>query len=178
MDVDALIGGVIAREGGYVNHPHDRGGPTIWGVTERVARANGYRGAMVAMRRETAISIYRSQYWTAPHLNLVAMAAPMVAEELFDTAVNMGAAVAGEFLQRALNVLTSAKLKIDGRIGPRTLDALKGYLSQRRNQDGEAVLFKAVECQQGHRYIELAEGRMKNRSFIYGWLRHRIGNVA
>ena len=46
MTIDTLIDGVIGREGGYSNHPADRGGPTRWGVTEAVARANGYRGDM------------------------------------------------------------------------------------------------------------------------------------
>ncbi len=41
MDVDSLIDEVIGREGGYSNHPADRGGPTRWGVTEKVARAHG-----------------------------------------------------------------------------------------------------------------------------------------
>ena len=31
MDVDNLIDGVIGREGGYSNHPADRGGATRWG---------------------------------------------------------------------------------------------------------------------------------------------------
>src|SRR3546814_9005898 len=32
-DADALIDAVIDREGRYVNHPADRGGPTCWGIT-------------------------------------------------------------------------------------------------------------------------------------------------
>ena len=46
MTIDTLIDGVIGREGGYSNHPADKGGPTRWGVTEAVARANGYRGVI------------------------------------------------------------------------------------------------------------------------------------
>src|SRR3546814_18653590 len=45
-DADALIDAVIDREGRYVNHPADRGGPTCWGITEAVARAGGCAGAM------------------------------------------------------------------------------------------------------------------------------------
>lgn len=30
MDIDSLIDEVIGREGGYANHPADRGGPTRW----------------------------------------------------------------------------------------------------------------------------------------------------
>jgi len=36
-NIDELIEDVIEREGGYVNHPADRGGATNWGITEAVA---------------------------------------------------------------------------------------------------------------------------------------------
>lgn len=32
-DLDDFIHGIIRREGGYVNHPADRGGPTKYGIT-------------------------------------------------------------------------------------------------------------------------------------------------
>ena len=49
--VDVLIDELIEREGGYVNHPADRGGPTRFGITEAVARAHGYGGAMAELPR-------------------------------------------------------------------------------------------------------------------------------
>lgn len=107
-DADALIEAVIDREGRYVNHPADRGGPTCWGVTEAVARAEGYAGAMPALPRATAASIYRRLYWQRPLFDQVALRAPRIAAELFDTGVNMGTAVATGFLQRALNALNRA----------------------------------------------------------------------
>ena len=54
-----LIDALIEREGGYVNHPADRGGPTCFGITEAVARAHGYRGAMRQLPRDEAVAIYR-----------------------------------------------------------------------------------------------------------------------
>ena len=69
MDIDHLVAAVIAREGGYVDHPADRGGPTCWGITQGVARADGYAGAMRALPRERAAAIYRRLYWTAPGLD-------------------------------------------------------------------------------------------------------------
>jgi lysozyme family protein len=41
--VDELIDALIDREGGYVNQPADKGGPTRFGITEAVARAHGVR---------------------------------------------------------------------------------------------------------------------------------------
>ncbi|MFT3978580.1 MAG: glycosyl hydrolase 108 family protein, partial [Sphingomonas bacterium] len=98
MDIEDLIDEVIGREGGYSNNPADRGGATRWGITEKVARANGYRGDMRALPRETAAAIYRRLYWQRPGYDRVAEHMPKVAAELFDTGVNMGPAVATGFL--------------------------------------------------------------------------------
>ena len=49
-DVGTLIDALIEREGGYSNHPADRGGPTKFGITEAVARAHGFSGAMRELR--------------------------------------------------------------------------------------------------------------------------------
>src|SRR3546814_16009430 len=65
-DADALIDAVIDREGRYVNHPADRGGATCWGITEAVARAEGYAGAMRDLPRADAASLYRRLYWLRP----------------------------------------------------------------------------------------------------------------
>uniref|UniRef100_UPI00359318C9 glycosyl hydrolase 108 family protein n=1 Tax=Parasphingorhabdus sp. TaxID=2709688 RepID=UPI00359318C9 len=50
-DIDTLIDKVIALEGDYSDHPADRGGPTRWGVTEAVARAQGYAGDIIKFMR-------------------------------------------------------------------------------------------------------------------------------
>ena len=39
---DDTINHIIEIEGGYVNDPNDSGGETNYGVTEKVARDNGY----------------------------------------------------------------------------------------------------------------------------------------
>ena len=104
--IGRLIDELIEREGGYVSHPADRGGPTCFGITEAVARAHGYRGAMAELPHDEAAAIYRRLYWLRPRFDQVAARAPRIAAELFDTGVNMGPAVAAAFLQRALTALT------------------------------------------------------------------------
>ena len=151
MDVDELIDELIEREGGYVHHPADRGGPTRFGITEAVARAHGYGGARSTLPREEAAAIYRRLYWLRPKFDQVADRAPRVAAELFDTGANMGPAVAATFLQRALTAL---------------------------NRGGETVMLRALEALQGERYLRLAEKRPANEAFLYGWLANRIGTVA
>ncbi len=93
MTVDAMIETLVGKEGGYSNHPSDTGGETMWGITVAVARANGYTGPMRSMPRDTAKDIYRRKYFVLPGFDRVAEQSAAVAEELFDTGVNMGPSV-------------------------------------------------------------------------------------
>ena len=180
---DHLIEALIEREGGYVNHPDDRGGPTRFGITEAVARAHGYRGAMAALPQAEAMAIYRRLFWLRPRFDEIAKRVPRVAAELFDTGANMGPAVAATFLQRALTALNRngkdyPDLVPDGRVGERTLAALDGFLEARGRRGGETVLLRALEALQGERYLSLAERRPANEAFLYGWLANRIGEIG
>ena len=74
MDVSELIDALIEREGGYADHPADKGGPTRFGITEAVARAHGYAGAMRELPREEAAAIYTRLYWLRPRFDEVAQA--------------------------------------------------------------------------------------------------------
>ena len=180
LDVDRLVDALIEREGGYVDHPADRGGPTCFGITQAVARAHGYAGPMRQMPREQAVAIYRRLYWLRPRLDELASRSQALAAELFDTGVNMGPAVAITFLQRALTALNRnaadyPDLVPDGRIGAVTVAALDRFLAIRGKRSGEVVLLRALEALQGERYLRLAERRPANEAFLYGWLANRIG---
>lgn len=194
MDVEELIDELIEREGGYVSHPADRGGPTRFGITEAVARAHGYAGPMAELPREEAEAIYRRLYWLRPGFDQVAERTPRVAAELFDIGANMGPAVAATFFQRALTALNRggkdyADVVPDGRVGPATIAALDAFLAVRGKTEGasqsgekastglsgETVLLRSLEAFQGERYLRLAEKRPANEAFLYGWLANRIG---
>jgi lysozyme family protein len=181
MDVEQLIDELIEREGDYVHHSADRGGPTRFGITETVARAHGYAGAMAKLPHDEAAAIYRRLYWLRPRFDQVAERTPRVAAELFDTGANMGPAVAATFLQRALTALNRGgkdypDLVPDGRVGPATIAALDAFLEARGKRGGETVLLRALEALQGERYLRLAEKRPANEAFLYGWLANRIGS--
>ncbi len=112
---------LLGHEGGYSNHPADPGGETMWGITKRVAVANGYTGDMRSMPVETARAIYKSLYWDAIQAeNLPADVRYIV----FDGAVNSGVAQAAKWLQRACGV------KDDGVIGPQTIRAANALHSE------------------------------------------------
>ena len=177
--VDRLIG----REGAYSNHPSDRGGETMWGMTIAVARRYGYRGPMRDMPRREAFRIASERYLIEPHIIDVIPHSVAIAEELFDTGVNMGVSWPGIFLQTALNRMNRrgrdfANVKIDGDIGSETLRALAAFLRVRRAQDGEAVMLKALNILQGARYFDITPEDDQNEDFFFGWLRNRIGALS
>lgn len=169
---------VLAHEGGYVNDPRDSGGETNWGVTFAVAQAFGYTGEMRAMTRDQAKQIYKARFWDALLLDDIAALSDDIAAELFDTAVNQGTGRAGEYLQRALNVLNNGgtmyrDIAVDGRVGRITVACLREYLGN-RGARGEMVMLRALNSMQGAFYIELAERRAKDEAFVFGWMLNRV----
>lgn len=176
--IEQVINNTIGKEGRFSDHPSDLGGPTKWGITEKVARANGYTGDMRYLRRETAVRIYRQEYLINPGFDQVMLLSEAIAEELFDTGVNMGVVVAGGFLQRALNAFNQQgklypDLKPDGVVGKNTRNALAAFLKH-RGRDGELVMLSALNAFQGERYVYLCEKREKNEDFVFGWFLHRV----
>lgn len=62
MNIEQYLDELIKREGGYVNNPADRGGETKYGITEAVARTNGFKGNMKDLPLDVAKAIYKKQY--------------------------------------------------------------------------------------------------------------------
>jgi lysozyme family protein len=173
-DAQGYIAALVAREGGYTADSADPGGATCWGITEPVARAYGYEGAMQDLPVTTAEAIYLAQYWHRPHLDRLDAIDSELAAKLLDTGVNMGPQTAVRYLQRALRVLVDAgaSLAVDGDLGPLTLHALQVFLYQ-RGDDGRAVLLGMIRGQQSVGYIGLAEATPAERKFEYGWQKQR-----
>ena len=170
-----VINEIIELEGGYVFDHNDSGGETNFGITLAVAIANGYKGKMRDMPREFAFSVYARRYWDSVCGDEISLLSESIVREVVDTAVNMGPARAGKFLQTALNALNKrgslySDLVIDGDIGPATVKALRLYLRYRN----EEAMLKALNCLQGAFYIELTQRREKDEAFLYGWLLNRV----
>ena len=104
---------------------------------------------------------------------------PIIAEKLADVGVNMGVSRAGRYLQRSLNVLNNRQalygdLVIDGQIGKKTIKALRTYVKI-RGEDGILVLYRMINGLQASFYVTLAERRVKDERFVFGWLLNRVG---
>ncbi len=127
MTLDQVLAAVMAREGGYVNNPADRGGPTKYGVTQ--AALAHWRGRPVtaaqvrALTRKEARAIYLRKYLIEPGYRQIGN--PTLQALVLDCAVHHGPRQATRLLQRALRV------RDDGIIGPVTLAALARLDSRR-----------------------------------------------
>lgn len=105
---DALMG----VEKGFWDDP--AGGPTMYGVTERVARRWGYAGDMRQLPIDTAKAIAKSEYWDRYQCDQFH---PAVAYQVFDAAYNGGHPA--QWLQQAVGV------EVDGVIGAKTIAAVR-----------------------------------------------------
>lgn len=176
--IDKIIQDIIRVEGGYVNHPYDKGGPTCWGVTEAVARKHGYSGEMKFLPKEVAFSIYYEDYVVLPNFDKVISVDEDIAAELVDSGVNLGVKYPCLWLQQTLNVSNMMQklypdLKEDGDIGPITLSALQTLLAYRKDK-GKGFVLKCLNVLQGARYFEITKARERNESFFFGWLDKRV----
>jgi lysozyme family protein len=174
--VAAIIAAVVALEGGFVDHPSDPGGATNWGITERVARQNGFTGDMRNLTKAQAKDIYRRQYIVRPgFLPLVAIDAA-VAEEVIDTGVNMGPARPTRFFRRAVNATCNTSLPITDSMDAVTV---KAWADCRANLGPVACvqMLDSLDGQQRAEYDRLVRVNPKLRVFHRGWINHRIGNV-
>lgn len=117
-----IIEGIIAREGGYVDHPADRGGPTNYGIT--LGRLREWRGDpnitandVRMMRRGEAALIYLNDYIHRPGFHLIPD--DHLREHVIDFGVHSGPVTAAIKLQKVVGV------KQDGLIGPDTMKAIR-----------------------------------------------------
>lgn len=152
---------MIAREGGYFNHPADKGGPTKYGVTlATLSKARGKQATIKDVRAlciEEAKAIYRESYYRAPGIHKLPR---LIQEQVFDISVNSGPDRAVRMLQEALNVLGS-RLVVDGKIGRKTIGAAQLHPSAYINN----VL--------AHLRLAFFEGLVRRspsqRAFLKGW---------
>ena len=71
MSWERAIGFSLPWEGGFADHPADRGGPTNMGITQGALDAAYKRGVVKhrnvrALSKDEALVIYRANFWE-PH---------------------------------------------------------------------------------------------------------------
>ena len=166
--IDEIIGRIMQREGGYVDHPNDRGGPTNHGVT--IATLRDYRGEDVTaedvenLSADEAREIYHAMYWNPgqwqnfDHLSF----SPAVAEIVFDCSIHHGPRQAVRFVQR------SAGASVDGMIGPQTIEAV--------SQTEQAKLAAGIVAARAAFFGHIISRDHSQAVFAHGWCR-RLGEM-
>ena len=120
MSFERALAFVLSQEGGFSNNAKDPGGATNFGITR--ATLSKWRGKNVTredvrlLTRREASSIYHRQYWQRCKCDQLP---PALAFLMFDAAVNQGVGRAVRFLQKSIDT------KVDGIIGPNTLEAVR-----------------------------------------------------
>jgi len=162
--VDALIDRLLVREGGYVNHAADRGGPTNFGITQ--ATLSAWRGRPVspeevrAMDQSTARAIYRDRYLTRPGFD--GIQDPELQEFVFDYAVNSGPGAAAKGLQTALQGMNLYKGEIDGGFGPQSQAALRAC-------NNIPELYYRTKCERYELFLRFIGHDPAQAVFATGW---------
>lgn len=177
---------ITARnEGGFANDKDDYGGMTIngisyvnwsawigWARVKAIIARVGWNESKInaEVRKDTVLlqlisDFYKVNFWDVNKLDLFKSQA--LANEMFDTGVNMGTGVAARFLQEALNLCNKNQklypnISVDGVIGNGTLTALS-----KAPQD--AVL-NTLNLLQGEKYLKLMRANEVQEKFWRSWL--------
>jgi lysozyme family protein len=164
--VERMIDDVIRREGGFVDHPLDRGGPTNFGITQATLSRHLGRPATTddvrRLSRTLARQIYRREYFEAPRIGQLPTRIQPFA---FDAAVNHGPARAIRFVQQVCNAAGFGPLAVDGACGPLT----RRIAAEADRLMGEWLLAALVEERRNF-YLALVERDPSQRVFLKGWL--------
>jgi lysozyme family protein len=161
------IGEVLKNEGGYVNHPNDRGGPTKYGVTQKTLSHWLHHKASIqdvkALTEDEARDIYEDMYLTSPRIHL--LPEPLLTHVL-DMSINHGPRTAIKLLQRAINVSGYGPADVDGRLGPQT----RQMVEQAIKGNGEAKLSNILVEERIKYYNRIVARKPSQKVFLKGWL--------
>ena len=174
MTPDQIIEMILKNEGGYVNHPNDRGGATNYGVTAREYGEYKKLGRVAtpqevkAMRISEAIEIFKTKYFYGPKIDRL----PQILQPIVtDAAVLYGPKRAIIFLQTILNkdreVYPDPMKKLlstDGTIGPATIERAVQAVAEYYPTIVNAYVDERI------RFCEaIVRNRPEQKVFLKGW---------
>ncbi len=114
MTIEKIINDLIGREGEYVDHPADHGGPTKYGITLATLREVRNDDTLTAkdvraLTTADAYDIYYSKYILKPRINHLADKKLQVL--VFDFSVHSGSGRAIRYLQRLLGIIETGYMR-------------------------------------------------------------------
>lgn len=173
---------LLKYEGVYSNHPKDKGGETFKGISRTyfpswsgwhivdyfkdkypntfIERLNTHENINYLVK-----SHYKKIFWNS--FSCDSINDQKVANELFESSINIGVTRTTKFLQKSLNLLNRDQslyedIAEDGLFGKNTKKAMDACLSNRKDR---RYLFNLLNIFQGCRYVDIG-----NETFIRGWI--------
>jgi lysozyme family protein len=163
-------------EGGYASNPSDKGGETWkgisrhyhpnwpgWSIIDSFKNTTKFEENLKASQtlQRLVLEFYKEEFWDVMKLDQVEN--QFVANEMFDTGVNMDPHYAIEFLQKAIKVTSQIPIVVDGKMGPASVDAINHHPKPTQ-------VLKLMNCQQGVRYMDIASYDPTQEIFMTSWL--------
>ena len=160
---ESFAGKLLRLEGGYVNHPLDRGGPTKYGVILSVWQEHGHDkdgdGDIDAedikkLSEGDARYIAKKIFWDYFLADLILNQS--LAEFIVDWGYNSGRKTVAKIVQRL------AKVTVDGIVGPQTVTAI--------NCADQELLFNALKIERKVFLNAIVKRRPDQIVFYDGWM--------
>lgn len=185
-DFDKAFKKTMSNEGGYVNDSDDAGGETYkgisrvynprwigWGIIDQHKRNSDFPKCLYSIvgLQNNVKDFFKDRYWDVNQLDEFPQ---LIAEEMFDTGVNMGCERVAKFLQKSLNYLNRNgmmynELMVDGVMGKKTLNAL-GIL----NNKDLVILVTMMNVLQGGHYMRYMDRNPTQKKYARGWFRRAL----
>jgi len=157
---DAIVK-TLAKEGGakFTDIAGDNGGATKYGISQAAYPKVDIRN----LTEQQARDIYKRDYWDRVRGDDIT--SQMIAENMFDTAVNMGVRTASRLVQTMLEIQPA-----DGIIGSASLGVIN-----KQNEKDFLTHFTLVKI--GY-YASLCNKDRTQSKFLLGWVNRALGGAA
>ena len=149
-DYKIAVQKTLTHEGGYVNNPHDKGGPTKYGITQADMPGEDIQ----SITPDQAIAYYAEHYWKDLYSQINDQS---LAEKLFDMGVLFGVKTAVKLLQ--ISMQSVINVVSDGAFGPNTLAAV--------NEHGNLAVYRVVLI---NHCMDVVNRNPQDSEFLHGWL--------
>ena len=150
-----IVSEILKHEGGYVNHPADKGGPTKYGITQKTYPKLDIEN----LTKEQAADIYYRDWYLPLRCNEIAD--ERVALKLLDMAINFGASKAVRLFQQSL-IERGHAIQATGRINAETVAAA--------NKANPEKLLEVIRRRQADRYRAIIAADPSQAVFERGWM--------
>ena len=175
----------MGHEGGYVNDPNDAGSETYKGISRRYNPSwNGWILIDDCKKFDFSIKdclrmnnqmdglvmdFYKDRYWNPWWGDEID--SQEIANEMFDTSVNMGVSRAVKFLQKSLNYLNRngrlySDIVEDGDFGKNTMRAYNSL-----PKEDIPTLYKMMNVLQGMHYMNYMSRSPIQEKYARGWFK-------